>query len=220
MTRPSPSRTGAPAGVAFRFDAQERPPAVALAHGLAEDGAIDRPEQVVAAGEAPDRGANEQLERDGRGHRIAGQPEQQDRRSPTRPIRDPERERLAGLDGDPPQVDPADPLDGGLDHVVRADRHAAGHDQRVGAGVETASEAGQDVVEVVGRDAEVDRLAAGRRDEGAQAGPVGIGDARRAEVGAGRADLVARREHGDPGSTVDEDVGRRQRPRRARRRPR
>ena len=98
-------------------------------------------------------------------------------------------------------------LDGRLDHVVRADRHAARHDQRVGTGVETASEAGQDVVEVVGRDAEVDRLAAGRGDERAQAGPVGVGDAGRTEVGAGRTDLVARREHGDPGSTVDHDVG-------------
>ena len=97
-------------------------------------------------------------------------------------------------------------LDGRLDHVVRADRHTARHDERVGAAVEAASEAGQDVVEVVGRDAEVDRLAAGRGDERAQAGPVGVGDAGRTEVGAGRPDLVARGEHGDPRPAVDHDV--------------
>ena len=69
------------------------------------------------------------------------------------PRRGPERERLAGLDGDPPEVDAADGLDRGLDDVVRPDRDAARDDERVRAVGEAATQAGQDVVEVVGRDA-------------------------------------------------------------------
>ena len=108
-TRPRPSRTGAPASSRSASTRRNARRPWLLRDGLAEDRAIDRPEEVVAAGEAADRGADEQLEGDGRGDRVAGQPEQQDRRSAARPLRDPEGERLAGLDGDPPQVDPADP---------------------------------------------------------------------------------------------------------------
>ncbi len=39
---------------------------------------------------------------------LPGSPNSRTGRSATRPIRDAEGERLAGLDGDPPQVDPAD----------------------------------------------------------------------------------------------------------------
>ena len=57
--------------------------------------------------------------------------------SPNRSVRaavgarshDPEGERLAGLDRDPPQLDPADLLERRPDDVVRPDRHAARHDR-------------------------------------------------------------------------------------------
>ena len=97
--------------VALGHDAQERAPAVALGDRLAEDGAIDRPEEVAAAGEAPDRRRTNSSNVTKRRDRVAGQAEQQHRRAAARPIGGAERERLAGLDRDPPQVDPADRLE-------------------------------------------------------------------------------------------------------------
>ena len=60
------------------------------------------------AGQAPDDGPHEQLEGDERRHRVARQAEQQDRAPPAVDVRATERERLARLDGDAPQVHVAD----------------------------------------------------------------------------------------------------------------
>ena len=84
------------------------------------------------AGQAADRRPDEQLEGDEPADRVARQAEQSTG-APSRGATA-ERERLARLDGDPPQVDPADGLERPLDDVVRTDRHAAGHDHRVGLG--------------------------------------------------------------------------------------
>ena len=110
----------------------------------------------------------------------------------------PERERLAGLDGDPPQVDVPDRVERGPDDVVRPDRDAARHDDDVGASASAASEARLDVLEPVGRDPEVERLRAGRRGRA----PAARGRSRRGcRRGRGRSPggphLVAGREHRD-----------------------
>ena len=65
--------------VALGLDAQERPTAMALRDGLAEDRAIDRAKEVEPARERADGRTHEQLERDRRRHRVAGQAEQEDR---------------------------------------------------------------------------------------------------------------------------------------------
>ena len=85
------------------------------------------------------RRAHEELERHEGRDRVAGQPEQQ--RGGSGRIAAvvaggtgrPERERLARLDRHPPEVDRAEFLEGGADHVVRPDRDAARHDDGVGA---------------------------------------------------------------------------------------
>ena len=61
------------------------------------------------------------------------------------------------------------------------------------------------VVEVVGRDPEVDRLAAGGRHERTKTWAVRIRDPGRPELLARRTDLVAGREDGDPRPAVDQD---------------
>ena len=167
----------------------------------------------MPARERADGGTDEQLEGDGGRDGVAGEAEQEDRGATARSIGGPERERLAGLDGDPPEVDAADGLDGGLDDVVGPDRDAARDDEGVGAVGEGRSEPGQDVVEVVAGDAEIEGLAACGGHERPKARAVGVGDAGRAERLAGCADLVAGREDGDARQAVDEeslDAGARQ----------
>ena len=102
-------------------------------------------------------------------------------------LRGTERERLAGLDGDAPEVDPADRLDGRLHDVVRPDGDPARHDQGVGAGRQTASQSFQDIIEVVGGDPEIqasppDAVTRARRPgplaSGIPAGPSGSPGAR------------------------------------------
>ncbi len=132
-------------------------------------------------GQAPDGGAHEQLERDRRGHRVAGQPEDEDGTAAGRTFRRPERERLARLDRDPPEIDLPDRLHGGLHDVIRSDRHPARHDQRVRAGLEPAAQSSEHVVELVGGDPEIDRVGAGGADLGPQSRPVGVRDAGRPE---------------------------------------
>ena len=136
---------------------------------------------------------------------LPGRPDDEDRRSAAGPLGGPERERLAGLDGDAPEVDGADGLDRRLDDVERADRDAARDDEQIGALGETAPQAGQDVVEDVGRDAQVDDVGAGRRRQGPEARPVRVGDPGRPERLAGRPDLVAGRQDRDPRPPMDVD---------------
>ena len=128
-----------------RRDAQERAPALALGDGVAQDRPVDRSEQVACgrpgAG-SPGRTNSSKVTEDETG--LPGSPNSRTgrRRRPGR-SRDPERERLARLDRDPPELDPADRLERGLDDVVRPDRHAARHDERVGALDEPAPRAGR-----------------------------------------------------------------------------
>ena len=81
---------------------------------------------------APQRRPHEHLERHQRRDREARQPEQ---RTSSRPALDRrERQRLARLEGDPPEMDLAKLLEQRLDQVARAHRDAARGDQHVGAG--------------------------------------------------------------------------------------
>ncbi len=63
----------------------------------------------------------------------------------------------------------------------------------------------ENIIEIVGGDAEVDRLAARCGHEGAQPGAVRIGDPGGAERLAGRPDFIAGRQDRDPRPTVDLD---------------
>ncbi len=159
-----------------------------------------------ASAEPPDRRSHEQLERHRRRNRVARQAEQQDRCPAARPRGGAERERFAGLDGDAPQVDVADRLEGRLDDVVRTDGDAARDDDRVDPVVERPTQAVEDIVELVPSDTEVDGSCARDGDERPKARTVGVGDAGRSEVLAGRADLVAGREDADTWMAVDEDL--------------
>ena len=86
------------------------------------------------------------------------------------------RERLAGLDGDPPEPQLAELAEHRLHEVMRADRHAAAGDDDVRAG-DTVTQSCPDVVEVVEGDPEPDdvgpELSEGQPTEGS-------GDERRA----------------------------------------
>ena len=137
---------------------------------------------------------------------LPGNPKTRTGGPTTRPVRDPERERLARLDGDAPEVHPPDRFDGGLHDVVRPDRDAARDDQRIRAGLEPAAKSSKHIVKIVCGDPEVDRLAARGGDEGAQARPVRIGDPGGTGGLAGRPDLIARGQHGNPRAPVDREA--------------
>ena len=76
-TRPLPSRTGRPSASADRRHPLVAAAALALGDGLFEHGAVDRAVQARLPGEPPDHRPHEQLERDERRDRVAGQPEQE-----------------------------------------------------------------------------------------------------------------------------------------------
>ena len=78
---------------------------------------------------------------------LPGSPNEQDRRSAAGPRGCAERERLARLDRDAPQLDLADRLERRLHDVVRPDGDAARHDDRVDAADERRAQATEDVVE-------------------------------------------------------------------------
>ena len=111
-TRPCSSRTGAPVGVPLRDDAHERPPARrSSVTGVAQDGPVDGPEEASSRRPARRRiaGRTNSSNVTKRRDRVAGQPEEQGRAAGRsrrrRALGRPERERLAGLDRDPPQLD-------------------------------------------------------------------------------------------------------------------
>ena len=131
-TRPASSRTGAPS--ASRSATTRRKP---RRPGLFETSARAGPPRSTGRrrrsgrwpASAPDRraGRTARTSRSSRpgcraGRTAASGP-------PSGALRGPERERLAGLDGDPPELDPADLLERGFDDVVRPDRHAARDDR-------------------------------------------------------------------------------------------
>ena len=103
--------------------------------------------------------------------------------------------------------------------VVRADGHAARHDDDVRLG-DAPAQPRLDVLQAVRGDAELERHRARLADQRPDPRAVGVGDPRGSEVGPGRADLVAGREHrhdraaahadlGQPGAGRQRDHGRR-----------
>ena len=81
------------------------------------------------AGEAQDQRPRQDREGQRRGDRIAGQPDQRHAAHLA------ERDRPSRLDRQPPEIEPAELLDRGLDMVLLAGRDAAGgHDQIVPGG--------------------------------------------------------------------------------------
>jgi hypothetical protein len=191
----------------FRDDPDEATPARTLGNRLEQDRAIDGSQEAVrpVARQRPDRGPHEQLERHEARDRVAGQGEQE-RRPAVGPFRGPERERLAGLDRDPPDVDPADLLDGDLDDVVRPDRHAARDDDRVCATGQRGAQPRLDVFEPIFCDPEGLRLRAGVGDERGDAGAVRVGNARGTQVVPGGNHLVAGRQDRDARPAVDRQL--------------
>ena len=179
---------------------------MALADRLEQRRLVRGAQQVAAAGEPAKRRADEQLEGDEARNRVAREAEHERIGAAGRSRRGPEGERLAGLDGNPPQVDPANRFDRGLHDVERADRDPAGHDDRVDAFVERVPQPPEDVIEVVAGDAEVQRRAAGRGEQRAKSRPIRVGDAGITERFARRPDLVAGGQHGDHRAAMDGEL--------------
>ena len=206
FTRPSASRSGVPASsrsLITRMNARRpwllRTGSSSVAFSAARN-------RSPAAGEPAKRRAHEQLEGDEARHRVAREAEHERVGTAGRSRRGPEGERLAGLDGNPPQVDPADRFDRGLHDVERPDRDPAGHDDRVDAFVERMPQPPEDVIEVVAGDPEIQRRAAGRGEQRAKSGTIRIGDAGLAERFAGRPDLVAGGQYGNHGAAMDGEL--------------
>src|SRR5258708_9299143 len=120
-------------------------------------------------GEGADRGSHEQLERDEARNRVPRQAEQEDPASIVA-LGGANRKWLARLDGDTPQVDPADLLEGELDDVVRPDGNAARHDDRVRPIDEGGAQPSVDVLQAIPRDAKRIWVAAGGLDQRHQPG--------------------------------------------------
>ena len=221
-TRPRSSRTGRARRVALGDDPDERAPAGALRHRrrAGPRGRRGRTRRVGAmTGQPPERRTDEQLERHERRDGVARQPEEECPAGPVAAVVPgagrPERERLPGLDGDPPQLDRADLLERRPDDVVRPDRDAARDDDRVEVPLDQAARRSGRGRPRTGppRSRASSRLAAGRLDERDERRAVRVGDAGRAERAARRRG-PRRRSRGCP------TRGRRWTAQRARRRPR
>ena len=207
-TRPRPRGPAAPSVVALGFDAHERAPAVALRDRLAEDGAIDGPEEVVAdrpASRIAGRTKSSNVTADDTG--LPGSPNSRTGGPPPGRGGGAERERLARLDGDAPEVDP------GRSSRWRSSRRRTARPKRH----PTRSSASAPAVEPVrggdrgrrrgrrgrsrGRSARRRRRVTSARSPGPFASGIPAGPS----VCAGRTDLVARRKNADPGPAVDQD---------------
>ena len=108
-------------------------------------------------------------------------------------------QRLARPHGDAPEVERHAGVGERLaDEVVIADRGAADRRQHVGVGAPRFGEAVGERGGIVGRGAEIERLAARRRDDAGDGEGVGGDDLRRPARLARRDELVAARQDGDP----------------------
>ena len=145
------------------------------------------------------RGAGEELEADHRGDRVAGEAER------GAAVDVAERQRLRRLDGDLHPVDLADLVEHPLDEVELAHRHAARRHQRVAA-AGAVLERGRDQRLVVADEAEVDRLAAGLRQQRQERAAVGVADLPRRQRGGALDQLVPGRHHADTGPRVGDHL--------------
>ena len=147
---------------------------------------------------APQRRPGEQLEADDRRHGVAGEAEHRGA------VEHPEREGLRRFDRDLHPSHVGDVREDGLHHVVVAHADAAARDDGVALGGSLTEHCLQRRL-IVGHDAEVDRGAAGLSDGADEHRLVALPDLagpQRPSVGD---QLVAGREHGDPGPGMDED---------------
>ena len=128
------------------------------------------------AGEGADRGTDEQLERDEARHGVAGQTEEQRRarRPADRPM--PNANGLPGWTATRQRSIRPIFSNAELDDVVRPDRHAARHDDRIRAAGECGAQPGVDVLDPILGDPQRCGLATRGIDEGhASPGPLASG---------------------------------------------
>lgn len=121
-----------------------------------------------------------------------------------------DRDRLAGLDRDPPEVERAASLHDIPDVISLAHRDAAGGEDQIAIGRRLAQPQ-LEVSRLVTQDAEIGDIHAGPQQHGAQHRPVGIVDRGRAERLTGLGELVAGGEQRDARTTAHGDLGQSQR---------
>ena len=161
-------------------DPDERPPVTGLRDRLVEHGPDDgTTDGRGLAAQPPQDGAHEELEGDEAADRVAGQPEEQ-AVAAVGPRCAPVGERLAGLDGDPPEVERAELLEDLLHDVVGPHGHATAGDQDVGR-EDALDEELADGLHVVERDAEAHRLGSRRHDLRGDRLAVAVGDRGRSQ---------------------------------------
>jgi len=179
---------------------QEGAPTAVLRHpGRRDHGEVETA-VTLETQHRPDEGSREELEGDEGAHWIPGQAD--DRRSVDRT----DRERLARLDGDAPEVEAAPSLEHRADEVALPNAHAAGCDDKIGVGGGTNQRAFDHPL-VVRRAVEEDRRAAGIGHSGCQCHTIRVVDPARPERITGCDELVTGREDRDHRAPPDLDLG-------------
>ena len=174
-----------PSAPARQVRGEERRAVVGRPGGRGEAAALQPRPRVALAVHAAQRRLDEDAEADDRRQRVAGQAEHE------RVVAAPEPQRLARLDPHAPEdLVHAAGLEGRLDVVVLADRHAAADDQHVAA--EALAHGRDRRRAIVADDAVVADLGARARGEQAHHQPVGLVHSPGLGRRAGRQQLVRR----------------------------
>lgn len=182
--------------------AQEVGAALPAIQGLVGDGGEPAWSDGAASLQPRQQRGHELQEGDHHRHGIAGQPQE----GHAALAQQAAGQGASGTDGDAPERQAADRLQGGPGEVGLAHRDAAAGDHHVGA-VGGLAQRGLHGLAVVGQDAEVDRLGALLGEQAHQGVAVGVIDAGRGQRPAGGDHLVTGGEEGHPGPAMDPRLG-------------